>query len=132
MTDFAIGQRWLSENETELGLGVIENVDYRLVTVFFPASEDHRTYAKNNAPLSRMNFQPGEQIETLHGELLTVDRVEQLNRDRIEASAIATRQAAQLATTRERGGTTCAEPSSPACPCGADTARAASASACHS
>ena len=60
------------------------------------------------------------------------DRVEQLNRDRIEASAIATRQAAQLATTRERGGTTCAQPSSPACPCGADTARAASASACHS
>lgn len=79
MTEFAVGQRWLSENETELGLGVIENVDYRLVTVFFPASEDHRTYAKNNAPLSRMNFQPGEQIETLHGEILTVERVEQLN-----------------------------------------------------
>lgn len=79
MTEFAVGQRWLSENETELGLGVVENVDYRLVTVFFPASEDHRTYAKNNAPLSRMNFQPGEQIETLHGEILVVERVEQLN-----------------------------------------------------
>jgi len=79
MTDFAVGQRWLSENETELGLGLIQSVDHRLVSVFFPASEDQRTYAKNNAPLSRISFEPGEQIETIHGELLTIDRVEQLN-----------------------------------------------------
>jgi len=79
MTDFAIGQRWLSENETELGLGLIQDVDHRLVTVYFPASEDQRTYAKNNAPLSRVTYRAGDKIETTHGELLSVDRVEPLN-----------------------------------------------------
>ncbi|WP_369819131.1 hypothetical protein, partial [Alcanivorax sp. HI0044] len=33
MTDFIPGQRWLSESETELGLGIIKELDYRLVTV---------------------------------------------------------------------------------------------------
>lgn len=79
MTDFAVGQRWLSENETELGLGIIQDVDHRVVTIFYPASEEQRTYAKNNAPLSRMVFQVGEQIETLHGEMLTVAKLETLN-----------------------------------------------------
>jgi len=79
MNDFAVGQRWLSENETELGLGLIQSVDHRLVTVFYPATEEQRTYAKNNAPLSRMTYQAGDQIETIHGDFLTVDAVEPLN-----------------------------------------------------
>ncbi|WP_444997060.1 RNA polymerase-associated protein RapA [Aliikangiella sp. IMCC44359] len=79
MTEFAVGQRWLSENETELGLGIIKEVDYRLVTVYFPASEDQRTYAKNNAPLSRVTYQPKDEIETLHGEVLVVENVQPLN-----------------------------------------------------
>ncbi|TQV87918.1 RNA polymerase-associated protein RapA [Aliikangiella coralliicola] len=79
MTDFTIGQRWLSENETELGLGLVQNVDHRLVTVYFPACDDQRTYAKNNAPLSRVAFEVGEQIETMHGEMLKVERIEPLN-----------------------------------------------------
>jgi ATP-dependent helicase HepA len=53
MTDFTPGQRWLSESETELGLGIIKELDYRLVTVGYPAVEEERTYAINNAPLSR-------------------------------------------------------------------------------
>lgn len=79
MNDFAAGQRWLSENETELGLGMVQSVDHRLVTIFFPATESERTYAKSNAPLSRVNFQVGDQIETAHGEHLVVKSVEQLN-----------------------------------------------------
>ena len=79
MTNFAVGQRWLSENETELGLGIIEKVDHRLVTVFFPATEEERTYASDNAPLARITYQPGEQIETVGGERLKVESVEPLN-----------------------------------------------------
>jgi len=79
MTEFAVGQRWLSENETELGLGIIERVDHRLVTVYFPATEEERTYASNNAPLARMAYQAGDQIETQHGDMLTVEKVEPLN-----------------------------------------------------
>ncbi|MGX5202952.1 RNA polymerase-associated protein RapA [Aliikangiella sp. IMCC44632] len=78
-TEFAIGQRWLSENETELGLGIIQEVDYRLVSVYFPATEEVRTYAKNNAPLTRMTFQPGEPIETVNGDILLVEKIEPLN-----------------------------------------------------
>jgi len=79
MTDFAVGQRWLSENETELGLGIIERVDHRLIIVFFPATEDQRTYAIDNAPLARMTYEPGDKIETQHGDLLTVEKVEPHN-----------------------------------------------------
>ena len=79
MTDFAVGQRWLSENETELGLGIIERVDHRLITVFFPATEDQRTYAIDNAPLARMTYEAGDKIETQHGDLLTVEKVEPHN-----------------------------------------------------
>ncbi|MBV1909766.1 MAG: RNA polymerase-associated protein RapA [Kangiellaceae bacterium] len=79
MTEFAIGQRWLSENETELGLGIIERLDHRLVTVYFPATEEQRTYAVDNAPLSRIAYEEGDQIETLHGDQLTVERVEPHN-----------------------------------------------------
>ena len=79
MTEFAVGQRWLSENETELGLGLIQSVDHRLVSVFFPATDDQRTYAKNNAPLARMSYRAGDLIETLHGESLIVERLESLN-----------------------------------------------------
>jgi ATP-dependent helicase HepA len=75
MTEFAVGQRWLSENETELGLGIIERIDHRLVTIYFPATEEQRTYASNNAPLSRMSFAEGDSIETSHGENFTVEQV---------------------------------------------------------
>ncbi|PCI71788.1 MAG: RNA polymerase-associated protein RapA [Gammaproteobacteria bacterium] len=79
MTDFAIGQRWLSENETELGLGIVERVDHRLVGVFFPATEEQRNYAISSAPLARVRFQKGQSIETSHGEQFTIQSVENLN-----------------------------------------------------
>ncbi len=75
MTEFAVGQRWLSENETELGLGIIERIDHRLVTIYFPATEEQRTYASNNAPLSRISYEQGDTIETAHGESFVVEQV---------------------------------------------------------
>lgn len=79
MTDFALGQRWLSETETELGLGIIQHIDYRLVTVYFPACEEERTYARNNAPLARMSFAAGDSISTASGELLYVAAVREID-----------------------------------------------------
>ncbi len=75
MSPFAIGQRWLSENETELGLGIIERVDHRLISVFFPATEEQRTYASDNAPLARVTYEAGDEIETQHGDILVVEEV---------------------------------------------------------
>lgn len=36
LQQFAIGQRWLSDTETELGLGVLIDVDERSVSILFP------------------------------------------------------------------------------------------------
>ena len=79
MTDFTPGQRWLSESETELGLGLIKEVDYRLVTVLYPAVEEERTYAKNNAPLSRITFDEGDTLTTGDGLELVVQSAEDHN-----------------------------------------------------
>ncbi|EKF75712.1 ATP-dependent helicase HepA [Alcanivorax hongdengensis A-11-3] len=79
MTDFIPGQRWLSESETELGLGIIKELDYRLVTVEYPAAEEERTYAKGNAPLSRVTFDAGDTIRTANDLELVVAEVNELN-----------------------------------------------------
>ena len=47
---FAIGQRWLSDTESELGLGVLIDVDERAVSILFPKSDETRVYARRNAP----------------------------------------------------------------------------------
>ena len=65
--DFAIGQRWLSDTETELGLGVIVAVDERAVSILFPDSEENRVYAKRGAPLSRVVFKPGDTLMDAEG-----------------------------------------------------------------
>ena len=64
---FAIGQRWISETENNLGLGIIEKVDMRTLTILFPASNEQRIYAIQNAPLARVQFQPGDEIQHQQG-----------------------------------------------------------------
>lgn len=59
---FVVGQRWVSERENDLGLGVITEVDLRKVTVSFLAAEEIRIYALDNAPLVRVLFQVGDEI----------------------------------------------------------------------
>ena len=48
--DFIPGQRWISNSESELGLGLIQSLDHRTITVDFPASDEVRTYAIEQAP----------------------------------------------------------------------------------
>ena len=61
--EFAIGQRWVSNTEAELGLGIVAELENRRVTVSFPAVAERRTYALSNAPLSRVKYNVGEYIE---------------------------------------------------------------------
>ncbi len=63
MSSPAIGQRWLSDAETELGLGMVVEVHPRTITILFPKSEETRVYAKLNAPLSRIRFNIGDNIK---------------------------------------------------------------------
>ncbi len=64
----SIGQRWLSDAEPELGLGVVVETDTRFMTVLFPVTDESRVYAKANAPLTRIQFSVGDEIEDIDGE----------------------------------------------------------------
>ncbi|VEJ09093.1 RNA polymerase-associated protein RapA [Actinobacillus delphinicola] len=64
---FVIGQRWISESENNLGLGLITAVDARTVTIFFPASEETRIYAVKSAPLNRVTFNVGDEVTHCEG-----------------------------------------------------------------
>jgi len=77
-SDFVIGQRWVSHSDTGLGLGIVTDISGRRVTLGFPAADEERTYAIDNAPLSRIMYQVGEDIETFEGERFIVRAVEDL------------------------------------------------------
>ncbi len=69
------GQRWISNTESELGLGLILDVDFNRITVLFLATGERRVYAKDNAPLTRVEFSQGDSIESSDGLKLTVQSV---------------------------------------------------------
>jgi len=62
--EFKIGQRWISNSEAELGLGIIKDNTGRRIEVSFPAAGEQRTYAANIAPLSRVQYPVGERVKT--------------------------------------------------------------------
>ena len=47
---FAIGQRWISHADLELGLGICVEADTRRVTLLYPSAEEERTYATDERP----------------------------------------------------------------------------------
>ncbi len=75
MTDFIPGQRWISNTESELGLGLILEVSFKRITVLFLASDERRIYASDNAPLTRVKFAVGDIIESIDEDKLTVTRL---------------------------------------------------------
>ncbi|MGO3633958.1 RNA polymerase-associated protein RapA [Psychrobacter sp.] len=77
-TEFAVGQRYLSDTESELGLGVVIDVDDRCVHILFPQSEETRVYAKNSAPLSRVVFKVGDTVYDQEGNRYTVNAVDEV------------------------------------------------------
>ncbi|MCW1875589.1 RNA polymerase-associated protein RapA [Erwinia sp. INIA-01] len=73
---FTLGQRWISDTESELGLGTVVAVDTRMVTLLFPATGENRLYAKNDSPITRVVFNPGDTITSHEGWQLEVDEVQ--------------------------------------------------------
>jgi len=72
---FSVGQRWVSNTEVDLGLGIIERFEARRVHVYFPAAEDVRTYAADNAPISRVSYEAGDDLVTDDGTEFSVTEV---------------------------------------------------------
>ncbi|HET8791654.1 MAG TPA: RNA polymerase-associated protein RapA [Modicisalibacter sp.] len=79
MSEFIPGQRWISDGESELGLGTILNVDSRSVTVLFAASQETRTYSARQAPLTRVAFGSGDRIDAAEGWQLNVDDIKEID-----------------------------------------------------
>lgn len=76
---FTLGQRWISDTESELGLGTVVAVDSRMVTLLFPATGENRLYARNDSPITRVVFNPGDTITSHEGWQLEVDEVQTEN-----------------------------------------------------
>lgn len=75
MTSFVPGQRWISDTETEQGLGTVLTLEGRMVTLLFPATGETRLYSINNCPLTRVQFNPGDKVESHEGWTMTVTEV---------------------------------------------------------
>ncbi len=59
---YALGQRWVSQTEPKLGLGLITEFANRRLTLSFPAAGESRTYAVDQAPISRIIYKAGDII----------------------------------------------------------------------
>lgn len=74
---FTIGQRWISNSESQLGLGMITGINGRHVTINFPAADEERTYASDNAPLSRIVYKEGDKIYTYDQKSMEITGIEE-------------------------------------------------------
>ncbi|MCP4187819.1 MAG: RNA polymerase-associated protein RapA [Gammaproteobacteria bacterium] len=72
MQEFSIGQRWISAAELQLGLGMVIEIEHRTVSIIFPATAEVRTYARQDAPLTRVRFNPGDWVQNQSDDLLQV------------------------------------------------------------
>lgn len=69
-------QRWTSEGEPELGVGIVMETRVGRVQIHFPSAGETRLYAMDNAPLRRVLFKPGDTIVDAEGRSLRVERVQ--------------------------------------------------------
>ncbi len=75
--DIATGQRWVSDSEPEMGLGMVLSIENSVVDILFPAVEQRRKYSVDSAPLRRVIFGKGDRVLTHDDEELDVVEVQQ-------------------------------------------------------
>jgi len=75
--EMKVGQRWMSEMEPELGVGIIQSVERRRVGIAFPASDIFRMYATESAPIRRVAFRVGDRINLLNGHSFVVKDIDE-------------------------------------------------------
>ncbi|ETR72779.1 MAG: hypothetical protein OMM_01447 [Candidatus Magnetoglobus multicellularis str. Araruama] len=72
-----VGQRWMSEMEPELGVGIIKFVERRRIGLDFPASDIHRMYSTESAPIRRVAFRVGDRVNLQNGHSFIVQNIEE-------------------------------------------------------
>lgn len=79
MEIFLPNQRWTSEGEPELGVGIVTEISKNRVQIQFAASGEIRQYSTENAPLRRVIFKAGDTVVDTNNKPLLIERVEQQN-----------------------------------------------------
>ena len=79
MNDCQPGQRWISNTEPELGLGIVFEVANRRVVMNFPAADERRTYALDNSPLIRVLYRAGDRVRGEDAMEMIVTAVETID-----------------------------------------------------
>ena len=74
-----VGQRWMADTDSSLGLGIVTDCDKRSLTIDFPAVDESRRYALDNAPVTRVAFAVGDTIHTIDEQQYVVAAVEVVN-----------------------------------------------------
>lgn len=100
----APGQRWISQSEPELGLGIISSVEGNFIDLHFPAAGEKRRYARNGAPLRRASFKVGDKITLRDGAELPIDSVRSIDGALIYHSGARSIPESELADTLSLGG----------------------------
>jgi ATP-dependent helicase HepA len=77
MPFYKAGQRYMSETEPELGLGLISEVGEKQLQVQFPAANIQRVYGLKTAPLKRVKFQVDDEVFTREGLRLLIQEIEE-------------------------------------------------------
>ncbi|MDQ8201687.1 RNA polymerase-associated protein RapA [Pelagicoccus sp. SDUM812003] len=79
MDKYTVGQRFVSEPEPELGLGMVSEVDGYRVSISFPSSGEQRIYAAGTPVLKRVVYRAGERVNTRDGASFTVETVQEVD-----------------------------------------------------
>ncbi|MCG8569495.1 MAG: RNA polymerase-associated protein RapA [Spirochaetes bacterium] len=77
MPKYQIGQRWYSETEPELGLGIIIKIEPGQLVINYRQSKTERMYKPTSAPLKRAIFEINDPLKTENGYAFVIlDRKE--------------------------------------------------------
>ncbi len=76
MNIFFPDQRWTSEGEPELGVGIVTEIGKGRVKLHFPLSGETRMYAEQDAPLRRVVFKSGDTVVDADQTPLLIEEVQ--------------------------------------------------------
>ncbi|MCQ2105866.1 MAG: RNA polymerase-associated protein RapA [Fibrobacter sp.] len=79
MMNFKVGQRYVSQSEPSLGLGIVTEVQDRIVKISFPAVNDVRMYRSMGAPVDRFVLEAGETAKSEKGVSFTVEKATEVD-----------------------------------------------------
>ena len=74
---YVLAQRWISDTESDLGLGTVVALDARSVTILFSATGESRLFSRDDAPLTRVVFNVGDTVESHEEWSMTITDVKE-------------------------------------------------------